>query len=429
MDEIVIDENEIENGKKHGVNLVAPWYFDDECLKFYTKNDIELIKTNLVGEFSLQLSKYHLDNNVNHYKKTGKYIKYMFENKEYEIFEYENCFTFFGCLCNFETKTYRYITAFDYKDLDEDIIYIYKNKYYCQYYRKYNTLFFFNRNEFIANPSPSVMKNIKKAKSEDFVSKYFYENNGVVEFKENMQEFSDTDDEAIQVSFESYYRQTMLKIFKMEKPNVYQSQFGSNSDYMHLLSYAGDDYTRCSLEIYMLYGNDEFRKFCNSICEPEVYKKELLKNGEVRKNLKNNFWIFHEFNGTLRDANDDYIEGEDFTFLIINAIKALEYLLYRKMLNDKNSKKIKYDENITEKQMLDNLIYYIENHKEMFKNIGISEQNKKIIFNNYIDLLYEVKNKCRNGYFHKHRLDSYDELRQKREKVLDAIAKTIILLK
>ena len=42
----------------------------------------------------------------------------------------------------------------------------------------------------------------------------------------------------------------------------------------------------------------------------------------MRKNLKNNFWFFHEFNGTLTDRNDDYIEGEDFTFLIINVIKS-----------------------------------------------------------------------------------------------------------
>ena len=58
-----------------------------------------------------------------------------------------------------------------------------------------------------------------------------------------------------------------------------------------------------------------------------------MKIREVRKNLKNNFWIFHEFNCTLRESDNDYIQGEDFTFLIINAVKALEFLLYKKIKN------------------------------------------------------------------------------------------------
>ena len=29
--------------------------------------------------------------------------------------------------------------------------------------------------------------------------------------------------------------------------------------------------------------------FAIRLCSPEIFNKELLKNGEVRKNLKNNF--------------------------------------------------------------------------------------------------------------------------------------------
>ena len=249
--------------------------------------------------------------------------------------------------------------------------------------------------------------------------------------KENIKEFQDVEDESILVDFKKYYRNIMIEIFKMEKPDVYKNSIEKESEEVNSLKGIEDSHKR-ALKLYYLYANKEFTDFCNKICSPEIFDKELLKNGEVRKNLKNNFWIFHEFNGTLRDPNDDYIEGEDFTFLIINVIKSLEYLLYRKMCNDKDFKKIKYDDKITEKTMLDSLIYYIQNNSDMFKIIDndlISKDTANSLIKSYIDLLYNVKDKCRNGYFHKHRIDDYDTLCEKREMVLEAIARTIIFLK
>ena len=82
--------------------------------------------------------------------------------------------------------------------------------------------------------------------------------------------------------------------------------------------------------------------------------------------------------------------------------------------------------------MLDNLIYFIEHHKEMFKELNesiISKSNYEEYIKSYIELLYYVKDECRNGYFHKERIDDYNSLCEKREKVLEAIAKTIIFLK
>lgn len=423
--------NNTEIAKKYGIKEILPYFFTEDCLKFYSKNDREIIQKDTIGLLSLEFSEYEYDEDNRFYIKMGGTIKYEYDGKEYDLFEYEDCFTFYTYLCNKKSKKFRNINLNDYKEFCKDSVLIYKDKYYCQYYMKYRSLFFFNRNECIMNPGPSVIKDLKIAKSQDLVSKYFDIKGEYAILKENIKEFQDVEDEAILVDFKKYYRNIMIEIFKMEKPDVYKNSIEKESEEVNSLKGIEDSHKR-ALKLYYLYANKEFTDFCNKICSPEIFDKELLKNGEVRKNLKNNFWIFHEFNGTLRDPNDDYIEGEDFTFLIINVIKSLEYLLYRKMCNDKDFKKIKYDDKITEKTMLDSLIYYIQNNSDMFKIIDndlISKDTANSLIKSYIDLLYNVKDKCRNGYFHKHRIDDYDTLCEKREMVLEAIARTIIFLK
>lgn len=423
--------NNSEIAKKYGIKEFLPHFFSEECLKFYSKNDREIIEKDTIGLLCLEFSGYGYDEDTKYYVKTGKTIIYDYGGKKYDLFEYKDCFIYYTYLCNEKSKTFRNINPNDYKEFYTNSVFIYKNKYYCQYYTMFKTLFFFNRNEFIMNPGPSVIKDLKIAKSQDLVSNYFELKDGLAIPKENIKEFYDVEDEAILVDFKSYYRDIMLEMFKMEKPTIYQDSIIKEEKEVDNLNGMEESHRR-ALKLHYLYANEYFRNFCNEICKPEVFDKELLKNGEVRKNLKNNFWIFHEFNGTLRDPKNDYIEGEDFTFLIINAIKSLEYLLYRKMCEYKELKNIKYDDKITEKTMLDNLIHYVENNKEMFKIIdsnSISKENSDLLIQSYIDLLYEVKNKCRNGYFHKHRIDDYDTLRKKREMVLEAIAKTIIFLK
>lgn len=423
--------NNTEIAKKYGIKEILPYFFTEDCLKFYSKNDREIIQKDTIGLLSLEFSEYEYDEDNRFYIKMGGTIKYEYDGKEYDLFEYEDCFTFYTYLCNKKSKKFRNINLNDYKEFCKDSVLIYKDKYYCQYYMKYRSLFFFNRNECIMNPGPSVIKDLKIAKSQDLVSKYFDIKGEYAILKENIKEFQDVEDEAILVDFKKYYRNIIIEIFKMEKPDVYKNSIEKESEEVNSLKGIEDSHKR-ALKLYYLYANKEFTDFCNKICSPEIFDKELLKNGEVRKNLKNNFWIFHEFNGTLRDPNDDYIEGEDFTFLIINVIKSLEYLLYRKMCNDKDFKKIKYDDKITEKTMLDSLIYYVQNNSDMFKIIDndlISKDTANSLIKSYIDLLYNVKDKCRNGYFHKHRIDDYDTLCEKREMVLEAIARTIIFLK
>lgn len=223
----------------------------------------------------------------------------------------------------------------------------------------------------------------------------------------------------------------MKEAFKIENPISYKNNIEKKEAEADSLKYMSEE-NKNALKFYYLYATEEFTDFCNKICSPDFFNKELLKNGEVRKNLKNNFWIYHEFNASLRELNNDFIEGEDFTFLIINAIKSLEYLLYRKIKNYEDFNKIEINDSISEKAMLDKLISYIENHKEMFKipreNV-ISKENFDCFIESYIKLLYYVKDECRNGYFHKHRIDNYETLCEKRDKVLEAIARTIIFLK
>lgn len=414
--------------KLHGIKEALPWFISDKSLEFYSKNDIERIETQDLGLWSLQFSHYSYNENSIYYQKTNSFIKHEFFGKEYDLFEYKDCFIYYVFLCNEKTKKFRYITMSDYKDYCNDGVYVYKDKYYCQYYSALPHLLFFNRNQYMEIPGPMIIKELKKAKSQDFIANYFKIDGNIAISLPNISEFYINDDEAIIVHFLKIYEETMQKLFETENPTTYINFVEEDKDIIDKISPEDVEATRRAL----LYGHDEFIDFCNNICNPDIYKKELLKNGEVRKNLKNNFWIHHEFNSSLREPQNDYIEGEDFTFLIINAIKAFEYLLYRKVKVYDDFSKNNNDGNITERAMLDNLIYYIQNHKEMFReSLGniLSKENRNLTIKSYIELLYYVKDECRNGYFHKERIDNYENLNKKRDKVLEAIAKTIILLK
>ena len=275
------------------------------------------------------------------------------------------------------------------------------------------------------------MKDLKKPNATEFISKYFELKDGHAYQKPNITEFYIDEDEAILIYFHNIYEKIMKEVFKIENPIVYKNTIEKDEEEVNNMNNM-DESNKDVLKMYFLYAHDEFRDFCNKICSPEIFNKELLKNGEVRKNLKNNFWIYHEFEATLRDSDDEYIEGEDYTFLILNAIKALEYLLYRKIVDYKDFQKLDNNDEITDKAMLDKMINYIKEHRDIINRPGdnvISKENFNSFIDSYIELLFYVKNECRNGYFHKHRIDKYKELCEKRNKVLEAIAKTIIILK
>ncbi len=420
--------------EKYGIKEYLPEFFSDKCLKFYSKNDIERIKESVMPLTNLQFAGYEYDEDYKYYTKTKDTECYEFNGKKYELYKYENCFIYYVFLCNAKLKKFRYVEMIDNKEFAEnevDDVYVYKDKYYCHYYKAIKSLLFFNRNEFIRLPSLPIMADLKKTKASEFISKYFEIKNMQGQSQQNIAEFYVADDEAILSHFDLIYQEIMKDTFKIENPTIYKNIIEKDEEDIEKLNNISD-IDKCALKIYYLHGHEEYRNFCNNICDPETYRKELLKNGEVRKNLKNNFWIFHEFKSSLRDPNNDFIEGEDFTFLIINAIKSLEYLLYRKIKNYESFRETSNNDEISERAMLDALIYYVQKHKEMFKIPSesiISKNNFDSYVESYIKLLYYVKDECRNGYFHKHRIDNYDNLCKKRDKVMEAIAKTIIFLK
>lgn len=423
--------NNSEIAEKNGIKEFKYEFFSEEALKFYPKNDVERIKKDTIGLYNLNFSEYEHSEDNKYYVKTNNTINYEFDGKEYELFEYEDCFTYYTYLCNKKYKKYRNILLTDYKSFEGDGVYLYKDNYYCHYYESIKSLLFFNRNQFIAYPGPFIMADLTKPKAPELISKYFDIENGIVSNKKNITQFYESDDESILVYFNGIYRDIMGKVIKNEKPTFYKNAIeDEEKDLDKLEKYSETD--RFWIKTMFLYAKKEYRDFCNEWCSPELFNKELLKNGEVRKNLKNNFWIYHEFNSSLRNPNSNFIEGEDFTFLILNAIKALEYLLYRKISNYQNVKEFNYDDEITDRAMLDKMINYIKEHKDIIKRPSenlISKDNFDSIIKAYIDLLFYVKNECRNGYFHKHRIDNYESLCKKREKVMEAIAKTIIILK
>ena len=425
-----MDNSEI--AKKHGINRKMPHFFSEECLKFYSENDIEIIQKETLGLFDLQFfSGYEYDDKEEYYTKTNGTLEYEFDGKKYDLFEYKDCFAYYVFICNEKLKKFRHIILSDYKDFDGDGVYLYKDKFYCQYYDATKSLFFFNRNQYISLPGPFIMNDLKRANSSEFISRYYKIEDGNGYVQPNISEFYADEDEAILIYFHDIYEKIMRELFKKEKPSIYKETIEKEEKEFDDIK-GLDISNKNALKTYYLYATKEFTDFCNAICGPEIFNKELLKNGEVRKNLKNNFLIYHEFNSSLRDPNNDFIQGEDFTFLIINAIKSLEYLLYRKIRNYEDFKKIDNDKQISEKTMLDNLIYYIEKHREMFRKSSedkLSKDNYESLIKAYIKLLYYVKDECRNGFFHKERIDTYDSLCEKREAVLEAIARTIILLK
>lgn len=419
--------NNSEIAKKYGI--IEETYYSDECIKFYSNVERNVFIFQTTGLNNLINSGYILDKDPKYYVKNGTYTKYFFNDKEYDMFGYDNCFTYNLFLCNEKEKRFRYIYLSDYKDFSSDGVYLYKDKYYCQYYEATQMLFVFNRNQIITFAAPYIFPDLKLAKSKEFISKYFDLDGNKGANKQNISEFYDSDDDSILDSFNVIYTSIMKELLKKDRTS-FKDDIENMENEIDKTDI--DDIDKFLNKQRLLFENEEYRNFCNSICSPNNFGENLMRIREVRKNLKNNFWIYHEFNCTLRDPEDDYIQGEDFTFLIINAVKALEFLLYKKIKNYEDFKKIDNDNQISEKTMLDNLIYFIENHGEMFKILNeniISKNTYEEIKKSYIELLYYVKDKCRNGYFHKERIDDYNSLCEKRKKVLEAIAKTIIFLK
>ena len=207
--------NNSEIAKKHGI--VENTYFSDECIKFYSNVEKEVIIFQTTGLNNLIQSGYTLDRNEKYYVKNNDSVKYYFNDEEYELFGYDNCFTYNLFLCNEKYKKFRYIYLSDYKNFASDGVYLYKNKYYCQYYEATQILFVFNRNQVISSPAPYIYPDLKLAKSKEFISKYFDMDGNKGSNKENISEFYDSDDDTILDSFNVIYTKIMREILEKEK--------------------------------------------------------------------------------------------------------------------------------------------------------------------------------------------------------------------
>ena len=226
---------------------------------------------------------------------------------------------------------------------------------------------------------------------------------------------------------EDYIDEYIRNIYEMmmtKQCSFYSEEFKKYSDEFINNMKGLSDIKHNMNNIYMLdlfLNNHPIKNnFCDSFINIDEILKEL-KHKHIWKNIKNNLWLVYEYNNIMR-KDDNFVQGEDFTFLILNLIKAIEYFLYYKL-----SKTIKNDDkNIDDKTMLNELISHIdmsvirdelkdrfdEKHLELFKK----------------ELLY-VKDECRNGYFHKDRIDTYEQLIEKRNKAFEVLIEIAILLK
>jgi hypothetical protein len=124
--------------------------------------------------------------------------------------------------------------------------------------------------------------------------------------------------------------------------------------------------------------------------------------------------------------SEEFIQGEDYSFLIFNLIKAFEFLLYR-IINMANIK-LPGDKDIDDRIMLDSMIKLIKENKDKLLRQEIQKYIDDEKYDEFIKHLNIVKDKCRNGYFHKDRMDSYESLHEKREFVFHTIVETIALI-
>ena len=124
--------------------------------------------------------------------------------------------------------------------------------------------------------------------------------------------------------------------------------------------------------------------------------------------------------------SEEFIQGEDYSFLIFNLVKAFEFLLYR-IINIANIK-LPGDKDIDDRIMLDSMIKLIKDNKDKLLRQEIQNYIDDEKYDEFIKHLNIVKDKCRNGYFHKDRMDSYKSLHEKREFVFHTIVETIALI-
>ena len=84
--------NNSEIAKKHGI--IEKKYLLDEVIEFYSNVEKDVFMFQSIGMSNLIYSGYTFDTDSKYYVKNNTITKYYFEGKEYDVFGYENCFTY-----------------------------------------------------------------------------------------------------------------------------------------------------------------------------------------------------------------------------------------------------------------------------------------------------------------------------------------------
>ncbi len=181
-----------------------------------------------------------------------------------------------------------------------------------------------------------------------------------------------------------------------------------------------DSHARTLAERY----NNAKEKYNNINLSEENVRDNILKNGKVNKQIKTAITI-------LKNYLYKKIEIYDYSFIIINFVKAAELFMTYKLSKLKN-KNIILNETLKNQFVMDqngsikyiyrdltsdtfkhnSMIGFMINILQLNKNTIIKKDFDEHKINNFMESLSDWKNYGRNGFFHKHSIDSLDEARK-----------------
>lgn len=255
-----------------------------------------------------------------------------------------------------------------------------KNNKYITDFKNYNYAYYSLRNivfeKEIEEPFDWYIK--------DNVVEYFYDKDYCLTFKNITEEF---DNES---------NITLSKIYKI-KTEIEEE----------LLKRESSDYSKSFIEEIRQINNKKIEEKKN-IYEEKFSFQNVLNNiykDDVRNQLDAGFWVLKEFmynyglNGKNKDAyRNKKVPGNDYSFLIINFIKASEIFLYNKLSNLNNKE-------LSLNTTLGDMIQLIDKNKHKHIKNCLEHQQKK----NFIRECYDFKNLARNGNFHKHSVETFEK--------------------
>ena len=153
----------------------------------------------------------------------------------------------------------------------------------------------------------------------------------------------------------------------------------------------------------------------------------IKKNGRVIKQLKSGVSILNSFLYKNVDIKiNNIVDVEllskqsgiyDYSFLIMNFVKAVEIFLTYKLskfdgeisVHNKDKRKnelVEFSSDVFKKySMLGDMINYLDDHSNELFNHEFDEY----IIKRFLSLIKDWKDKDRNGYFHKHRLENIND--------------------